>query len=151
MNDFLFGCLCSLLGCLGFCFVYNLRGRHIFFASLGGAVGWCVFLAFQFTGNDILQFFMATVAIAIYSEILARIMKSPVTVFLIVGILPLVPGGGIYYTMEYCINGDLYMFLKEGAHTIFIAGALAIGILVVSSVTQLILRVSSRKKLGRAG
>ena len=141
LQDLLLGCLYSLIGCLGFCFVYNLRGSVVLFAALGGAVGWSVFLLFAFSGSDIVQYFMGTVALAVYAEIFARIYKVPVTVFLIVALLPLVPGSGIYYTMEYCINGNLEMFLKEGVHTVFIAGALAIGILVVSSLTSLIHRM----------
>ena len=143
MQDFLLGCLYSLIGCVGFCFVYNLRGSVIFFAALGGAVGWSVFLLFRFTGNDIIQFFLATVALSIYAEVFARVYKVPVTVFLIVALLPLVPGSGIYYTMEYCINGEMDLFLQEGGHTIFIAGALALGILVVSSLTNLIQRMTA--------
>ena len=149
MQDFWLGCLYSLIGCLGFCFVYNLRGSVIIFSALGGAVGWAVYLAFAFTGNDILQFFLATVALSAYAEIMARIYKAPVTVFLIVALLPLVPGSGIYYTMEYCINGNLAMFAKEGLHTLFISGSLALGILIVSSVVRMFSRLGPvrRKQL----
>ena len=53
--------------------------------------------------------------------------KAPVTGFLTIGILPLVPGGGIYYTMEYCVSGQTSQFIETGIHTFAIAGALAVG------------------------
>lgn len=131
----------SLIGCLGFCFAYNLRGNVIAMSALGGAIGWLIFLMFSFTGNDIIQYFLATIVISIYSEMMARLYRVPVTVFLIIALLPLVPGGGIYYTMKYCIDGNLSRFVQEGLHTFFIAGALALGILVVSAAVQLIRRI----------
>ena len=87
--------------------------------------------------NDIVQFFIATVVITIYSEVMARIHKVPVTGYLLIALLPMVPGGGIYYTMEYCIAGNTQMFLETGLHTLGIAGALALGILLVSSLNRL--------------
>ena len=60
-----------------------------------------------------------------------------VTGYLLVALFPLVPGGGIYYTMEYCIAGNTQMFLETGLHTLGIAGALALGILLVSSLNRL--------------
>lgn len=73
-------------------------------------------------------------AVALYSEILARIYKAPVTMFLIVGILPLVPGAGIYYTMEYCVSGNQIAFGQSLVHTLAVAGALALGIVLISSL-----------------
>lgn len=146
LPDFWLGCIYSLAGCLGFCLIYNLRGLVIPVSAFGGAVGWLFFSLFSFTSNDIVQYFIATMAISIYSEIMARLFRTPVTVFLIVSLLPLVPGSGIYYTMEHCINGNLDMFLKEGTHTLFIAGALAIGILVISTIVRLIFPPIKRTK-----
>ena len=56
---------------------------------------------------------------------------------LTIGILPLVPGGGIYYTMEYCVSGQTSQFIETGIHTFAIAGALAVGVLIVSSLVRL--------------
>lgn len=76
---------------------------------------------------------------AIYAEIMARLLKAPATGFLVVGILPFVPGGGIYYTMEYCLSGDTQLFLSTGIHTFGVAGAVAVGLLLVSSLVRLLL------------
>ncbi len=141
MHEIFLSCLYSLAACLGFCLVYNLRGMKMLFASLGGALGWLVYLLCAGMHNDVMQFFLATIALSIYAEIMARIHKTPVMVFLIIALLPLVPGSGIYYTMEYAINGDTAAFLETGLHTLAIAGSLALGILLVSSLVRLVTKV----------
>lgn len=108
------------------CLVFNVRGKLIFFTSLGGAIGWFVYLLCRPLQNDIVQFFIATVVITIYSEVMARIHKVPVTGYLLIALLPMVPGGGIYYTMEYCIAGNTQMFLEtRPAHPGYCGGASA--------------------------
>lgn len=130
-------CLWAFCACYAFGLVYTMRGKTLALASLGGAIGWLVYLLFGFVGRDLFQYFVATIATAVYSEVLARIMKKPATEFQIVALLPLVPGGGIYYTMEYCVIGNNAKFLEAGLHTLGIAGALATGILLVSSIFRI--------------
>lgn len=95
----------------------------------------CICLVF-FLGTDLIQYFIATVIIALYSEIMARIHKVPITVYLIAALIPLVPGSGIYYTMEHALTG-ISTPLETFIHTIAIAGSLAFGILLVSSLFRL--------------
>ena len=87
-------------------------------------------------------------AVTVYSETLARLNKAPATMFLIVGLLPLVPGAGIYYTMDYCISGNQIAFQQSLVHTLAVAGALTLGIVLVSSLYRLWfqLRFHHRKK-----
>lgn len=138
-------CVYSFIACIGYCFVANvrLRKKMLFFASLGGAIGWGVFLSFGFMENDIVQSFLAIMIVTIYSEILSRMFKAPATVYLVVGLIPLVPGGGIYYTMEQAIKGNTIEFINRGLHTFGVAGAIALGILFASSGVRMI--VSIRK------
>ena len=63
--------------------------------------------------------------------------SKPATGYLLVALFPLVPGGGIYYTMEYCIAGNTDLFLETGLHTLGVAGVLALGVLLVSSVVRM--------------
>lgn len=134
---YLLPCVYAFAACAAFSIAFNMRGKSLVFASLGGAIGWLAYLLCAPVQNDILQFFFATMAISVYSEIMARVRREPVTGYLLVALLPMVPGGGIYYTMEYCIVGNTEMFLETGLHTLGIAGALAMGILLVSSLVRL--------------
>ena len=77
---------------------------------------------------------------------MARVFKAPVTGFLILSILPLVPGNGIYYTMEHALNGDTELFLDTLMHTLGLAGALAVGVLLVASVVRLFTTYQSRRR-----
>ena len=138
LTQWILPCCWSFVACVGFSLIFNIRGKMILWSSAGGVLGWFVYLLSGFVGaGDVLQNFLAIVVIAIYAEVVARIRKAPATVFLIVALIPLVPGGGIYYAMEYCIDGDLDQFLSTTVHTLAIAGALALGILLVSTAVRL--------------
>jgi uncharacterized membrane protein YjjB (DUF3815 family) len=130
-------CLYAFIACLGFSLVFNLRGWKMLSAATGGALGWFVFMLTAGLPNDLYQFFLASLALSAYSEACARIHKAPVTAFQIIAILPLVPGSGIYHTMEYALNGNTAEFLETGLHTLAIAGSLSIGLLLVSTVVRL--------------
>lgn len=99
--------------------------------GFGGGLGWLVYLL---AGSSIVAAFLAAVAIGVFSEIMARLRRCPVTGYLLVALLPLVPGGGIYYAMSYCVAGDTDRFLAELLHTFGMAAALAVGAMLASSV-----------------
>jgi len=131
-------CLYAALGCMAFCFIFQLRRwYYIFCASLTGAVSWLVYLWLEEL-STVSRFLLATVAVALLAEVFARLFKTPATVFLIIGIIPLVPGGGIYYTMEALVNGNMADFLHYGMSTASSAGAIAVGCSLVSSVVRII-------------
>lgn len=140
-------CLYAFAACFFLAIIYNIHGKKLIPVALGGALGWFVYLLCSGLNRQIYEYFLAAVVIAIYSEIMARINKVPATIYLIVALIPLVPGGGIYYTMEYCLNSNIEMFEQTGLHTLGIAGALALGVLIVSSAVRLIkaVRVSAKR------
>lgn len=145
LADFLLPCFYSVLACAASCIILGRRGPLMLVSSLGGGVGWAVCLLFAFTGSDIVQYFFGAVAVALYAEVMARLCKATVTGFLVVGILPFVPGGGIYYTMDYCLSGDTQQFLSTGIHTFGVAGAVAVGLLLASSLVHLFLSILHKK------
>lgn len=128
----------AAMACAGFCVMYNLHDVKIAVtACIGGGLAWVAYLLCAPTGSVMLQNFASAVTVAIFSEIMARVFKTPSTVFLIVGILPMVPGGGIYYTMKYCIEGNMPMFIERLVATLGVAGAIAVGVSLVSSVVRI--------------
>ena len=138
-------CLNAFLGCGAFCFIFELRRWwYILSAAVSGAVGWFVYLSLSDL-TDVSRYLLATIAVAVLSEIFARLYKTPATVFLIIGIIPLVPGGGIYYTMEALINGDLSLFVRYGMETAASAGAIAVGCSLVSSVARIAVVLRRRR------
>ena len=124
---------------LGFALIFNIRGRNLFFSSLCGGLGWFVYLfsAEFISSNESFNYFLAALCIALFSEISARKLKTPVLVFLVCGIIPLVPGGGMFYTMLETLKGNISKALSLGCNTLMIAGAIATGLVLVSSSTKL--------------
>lgn len=128
-----------MIASMCFGFLFNIRGRNIIIASLGGGVSWFMFLLAQsYNNTPTVSLFFAAVSVAIYSEIMARIFKAPVTVFVICGIIPLVPGNGMYYTMYEIINGSSQNAISWFTQTLLSAGSIAIAIVMVSSITKLV-------------
>lgn len=139
--------LYSMLATLGFTIIFNIRGKNILFAALGGGIAWFSYLFFQKINFSITAAnFMASIIIAIYSEVMARVNKAPVTVYVICSLIPLVPGGGMYYTMFESITGSLDKALKLGVETLSSAGALATGVLLISSISRLITQAKQKRK-----
>lgn len=148
LKDYLLPAFYSFVACAGFCFVCNIRGKQLFFAALGGGVAWLAYLVTGlFLANEAIRYFLAAVVFSAYAEIMARIYRAPVTCYLLIALIPLVPGGGIYYTMEHCVNGDTQAFLETGLHTLGLAGALALGVVVVSTLFRLKLLTRLRRAL----
>lgn len=143
-------CLWAFLACMGFCVFLNVRTvPGVMICCCGGALGWLVYLLALLAGaSDLLGYFLAALSISAFAEIMARVRKSPVTGYLLISFLPLVPGAGIYYTMEYALQGNTQMFLNQGMHTLGLAGSLAVGVLVMSSAVRVIvtIRNAGRKR-----
>lgn len=130
-SDYILPCLCAFLACFGFTMVFNIHGAGKLVCGVGGALGWLVYLL---AGKTILAAFLASAAIGLYAEIMARLRRCPVTGYLLVALLPLVPGGGIYYAMSYCVAGDTQRFLETLLRTFGMAAALAVGAMLTSSL-----------------
>lgn len=140
-RDGVLPCLYSFIGCIGYSIIYNIHGKRLIPVGLGGVLSWGVYLLCGAFLPGPASYFLAAVALSLYSEIMARVVKAPVTVFLLIALFPLVPGGGIYYTMEYGLLGETQQFLKSLLSTLGTAGALAVGILLVSSAMRLGVRL----------
>ena len=130
--------LSCFIGCIGFAILFNIHGPGILLCALGGAITWATYCLVQHLGGgDILCYFFSAVVASTYSEAMARIRKYPAISYLCVSIFPLIPGAGIYYTTNYLVQGDMSMFATQGTHTIAIAGAIAVGILISSTFVRL--------------
>ena len=134
--SYILPCLYAFVACFGFAITYNIRWKRLVPVCIGGALGWGIYLLLKDYG-DVLAYFVATVFISIYSELMARICKVPVIVFLTTAVLPLVPGGGMYYTMEYCVQKETLLFIETGLHTLALAGAIVLGIMTVTTVVRM--------------
>lgn len=135
--------ICAFIATLGFGILFNVRDKNLFFASLGGALGWLAYLiSMNINGSVMLSTFIASLVISIYAEIFSRVLKNPVTMFLICALIPLAPGSGMYYTILAAVQGDIMQSLNKGIETLSVAGLIALGIITVSTLSRLIQRIN---------
>lgn len=122
----------------GFCLIFNVRGKIAFSASIVGGLGWLVYIISSKIGFSIgVGFFLAGAVVTFGSEVIARILKTPVTSSLIPTFTPLVPGGGAYYTMLYVFNGEYKRAMEKGAETFIISMAIILGFVIVTEMFKL--------------
>ena len=127
-------CVFAMVGCVGFSILFNIHGPGGLLCALGGGLAWLVYrLSMGLGGGEILAYFWAAFFASLYSEVMARIRKYPAISYLVVSIFPLIPGAGVYYTMNYAVRGEMELFARQGMHTAAIAGIMAVGILLVST------------------
>ena len=135
MNQDILMVIASFFGSLGFAVLYNTRGRRILIPAIGGALFWAVYLVFlHYVNNEYLGFFFEAILITIYSEIWARLLKTPATTVLMPTVIPLIPGGSLYYAMEAAVRMDALRFTEKARAALGLAIALAAGIMVVTSL-----------------
>lgn len=128
----------SGIASIGFGIIFNIRGNNLLLAGIGGAIGgfvhaFCLSIAL----DEAIALFTASIAFSIFSEICARIQKTPVTTFIICALIPLVPGGGMYRMMFHAINHESMLAIQTCMETLGYAGTLALGIIFVSTFTRL--------------
>lgn len=127
--------LTAAVGTLGYCLLINVKRNKIVYGCLGGVVStflYCVCVEAGLT--PLLQNLIPAAVVTLYAEVLARVVKAPATVFLIPSIIPLVPGGRLYYTMRAIVDGDADSAKIYAMETIVIALGIAVGIVVISLV-----------------
>ena len=137
-HNLLVECIGSFIGCLGFAILFNIHGFGGVLCTLGGVTTWIIYsFTLQYTGSEILGYFFGSVFSAVYSEIMARVRKCPTIAYLVVSIFPLIPGAGVYYTMNYAVRNNMELFASRGMFTAAIAGVMAVGILLVSTSVRM--------------
>ena len=127
----------AMVATISFAILFNAPRKEIFYCGLTGALGWGVYYAMtQNNFNSVLSALIATFCLTIMSRCFAVIRKSPVTMYILPGIFPLVPGAGIYYTAYYLFNGNTEMSGFKGLETLEIAGAIVFGIIFGFGIPQ---------------
>ena len=131
-----------------FSILFYLPKKYILHAGMTGAVGWFIYLLLvSFDADKALANLCATLIVALISHIMARINKTPVTLFLIPGIIPLVPGAGMYHIVQSILYNETDSAINYFFDTFKMAGAIALGIFVVDTVFRAIKKKGKTKLL----
>lgn len=135
MGELLIQLFTAFVATVCFALLFHVPFRHLWCCGLVGMAGWLVYWGMTHTGSSpVVASLVAVIPLAILTRVFAIVRKAPVTMFLIPGIFPLVPGAGIYYTAYSFITGDSEGFSAKGTETLKIAVALAMGIALVMSI-----------------
>ena len=127
-------CLAGMIGTLGFGLMFNMHGHGIPLALFGSIISWLVCSLSMGVGvSEPISYLFAAAASGFYAEIMARIRKFPATSYLLCALVPLIPGAGIYYTMDFIRRGMGPAAYDKGVATAAIAGSVAVGVLLVST------------------
>lgn len=127
----------AFVGSIGFAIFFKMKGKQIPFAGLGGAVTWAVYLAVQtqFDGYFV-PYLVASIFVALYAEVMARINRAPAWIFITSAAVPLIPGGSLYYTMAGLVNGDQELFMTSGRAALIIALAISLGFVLEAIIAR---------------
>lgn len=142
------------LAAFGFGFIFRVPRRTHLLCCLGTVLCWGVYLlCLPLLGGGFASQAIAAVFGAAFAEVMARLTRTPATVFIMPTLIALVPGRGLYCTMEAMVRGSQREVLQWGADTAISALALAVGIVAVAALLSSFLtfrRAIRLKKVGKA-
>jgi len=137
----------AFVGVVTLAVLFQVPKRYLLLTGVTGAVGWFVQLTMtELLENQVFVAFLAAFSVAVVSQIFARISKAPVTLYLVTGILPLVPGIGMYRTVYYLLQGNNKETSHYFAYTLQVAGMIALAIFVVDSFFKVVFQRQKKRK-----
>ena len=141
----------ALISAFAFGLLFGMKPRFLMPAALGGMLTWGVYLlAAHYIDGDFMPCFIAAAYAIVYAEFLARMLKTPATLFVLPAVIPLVPGSFLYYAMSGAVRGDTASAAAFGTRTLVTALAIAAGLSVVTAVRELCGK-SQPQSSGKAG
>ncbi|MCL1798734.1 MAG: threonine/serine exporter family protein [Eggerthellaceae bacterium] len=130
--------LCAFVGTMGIAVIVDIPRRYLVVAGLIAACGLLVYDVAVLEGSSrIVGCFLATCTVALLAEISTRVTRDAASLFIIPAIFPLVPGKVMYNAMLQLIDNDLDAAMATGLEALFVAGSIAVALLVVISLTRI--------------
>ena len=119
----------SYLAAVGFAVFLNSPKKTLYVAGSIGMISWVIYVLLMRINIDMMT---SNFIAALLSEILARKMKKPTILFIVLGIITLILGLGLYNTMSYVVEEDFQLAFTTGANVLLASGAIALGVIVIS-------------------
>lgn len=128
-----------LVACAGFSLWFHVKGWKILFCAIGGVLTWGVYLfASQYLTDVFLITMIASISCGLYGQIMARVTKTPATIFSTVCLLPLIPGGSLYYMMYGIVIKNTELAKTKGLELVLTCFGIVLGYMVVEVVNRYI-------------
>jgi uncharacterized membrane protein YjjB (DUF3815 family) len=136
----------SFLATGAFGILFNAPKETLVRCGLIGMGGWLIYYLLEdYSNNAILATLAATVFIAVLSQQLAKFYKTPVIIYSVAGIIPLVPGGLAYDAMRNFVENDYNLALALAAKVLMLAGSIAFGLVFSEVINQVIRKINHNK------
>lgn len=147
MKEALIMIITSFVATMGFALAFRIKPGHLLWATVGGTLTCAIYVVFDSLGASLfLSNFIASLCSVLYASVLARVLKTPATIFVSACIIPLAPGGSLFYTMNNLIMWNKDNFLLHGSNTLKVALGIAGGIVVESAIAYLIAKAVAASK-----
>lgn len=138
----------AFIATFGWTVFFNAPKEDLVYCSLTGALGWTIYIIlYRYSENSYFSNFIASSFITLFSEFLARKLKKPAILYIIPGIIPLVPGLGIYNTMLNMVEGSYIKAIEIGTQVALVSGAIVLGMVVVTSLFRTYYEILRTKKI----
>ncbi|OWR27136.1 hypothetical protein CDO73_23070 [Saccharibacillus sp. O23] len=131
--------LTSFFAASSFVILFNAPKKSLLQCGLVGMLGWVLYVAVRGEIGEAPATLAASLLVGILCQLFAKIYRTPVIIFSVAGVIPLVPGGMAYNAMRRFVENQYDQALQIGAQTLMIAGAIAAG-LVLSEVLNQMMR-----------
>lgn len=137
----------SFFAAVMFAVIFNAPVNVLWQSGTVGMIGWIVFVILSriYDTNVVVATLIASVVVGIVSQILAKRFRTPIIIFNLAGIIPLVPGGLSYDTMRLFVVNEYDAAIATGATVAMISGAIALGLIFSEIINQLIRNMNWRK------
>lgn len=130
--------IACFVACVGFSIMFNIHGKGFLLCVLGGMLSWLAYsLCLAYGMSDMAGYFWASTFSGVYAEAMARLQKHTAISYLVICLVPLIPGSGLYNTMTYAVSGNMDGFIDCGIHTLILAGIMAVGVIMVNTTIRL--------------
>lgn len=137
----------SFVAAAGFGILFNAPARKLWQCGSIGMAGWILYYGLTQHGMYVVPATtFAAMLVAVLTQICAKIYKTPIIVFHVSGVIPLVPGGIAYDAMRNFVENDYNTAVQLSAQVLLLAGGIAIGLMFSEVVSQLIKKFPVRQK-----
>ncbi len=128
--------LSAVVGTVSFSVLFGVPREYYPYCGFIGGAGWLVYCLAELALPGSGPCFAATAVVILLSRIAAVMKRCPVTIFLIAGIFPLVPGAGVYWTVYHIVMEELFLAVSTGYAAMKEAIAIVMGIVFVFELPQ---------------
>ena len=128
--------LAAAVGTIAFSVLFSVPRVYYPYCGLIGGAGWVIYCLLITSASSPEATFFAAIAVILLSRLFAVWERCPVTLFLIPGIFPLVPGAGVYWTAYYIVTDKLGLASETGFMALKVAVAIVLGIVLIFQLPQ---------------